>query len=54
MRSEDEYLAKQFKKKDDFYVATIGYKKYMSNLSYRQQSDNSKEKKYNPAWGETL
>lgn len=54
LRSEDEYLAKQFKKKDDFYVATIGYKKYMSNLSYRQQSDNSKEKKYNPAWGETL
>ncbi len=49
---EDEYLARQFKQVNDYYVATIGYQQYMRNVAFKQQSENTSQNKYNGAWGE--
>ena len=54
IKKEDEYLAKQFKKVNDYYVATIGYQQYERNVAYKQQSEKTSQNKYNGAWGELL
>lgn len=52
LKSEDEKLANQFKKVDNYYVATIGYQQYLRDISYQQQSNNTNRNNYNGAWGD--
>ncbi|MCD8241946.1 MAG: hypothetical protein LUD73_06150 [Lachnospiraceae bacterium] len=51
LKSEDPELAKQFKYKGNIYVATVGFKEYQKSLYYAQHSANTKQNKYNGAWG---
>lgn len=49
---EDENLAKQFTKKGDVYISTVGFEDYKRYLSYKQLKDNNSKQNYNGAWGE--
>ncbi|MBR1796598.1 MAG: hypothetical protein IJ757_01070 [Clostridiales bacterium] len=54
LKEEDAYLAEQFSKSGQFYIATIGYEQYKRNVSYKQQSTSTSQKNYNGAWGDLL
>ena len=43
-------LAKLFIKRKEYYVSTIGYKKYLDMLKSEQLQNNNKNYKYNGAW----
>ena len=43
-------LAKQFKKRKDYYVSKISYKKYLDLLKKEQLQNNNKNNNYNGAW----
>ena len=51
LKNEDAYLASKFKKVNSYFVATIGYQEYLRLASFRQQSNNTSQNKYNGAWG---
>ena len=54
LKNEDAYLASQFKKIGDCFIATIGYQQYVSNVSYQQQRTNTARNNYNGAWGDLV
>ena len=43
-------VAKLFKKRNDYYVTSIGFKQYLDGVQRNQLLDNNKNKKYNGAW----
>lgn len=52
LKGEDANLANQFKKTGNYFIATIGYQQYLSNVSYQQQRTNTARNNYNGAWGD--
>ena len=54
LKSEDANLANQFKKVGNCFIATIGYKEYVSNVSFQQQRTNTDRNNYNGAWGDLI
>lgn len=54
LKSEDTVLAKHFMPVGAAYVATIGYRRYVLELSYAQQKNNTAQNRYNGAWGELM
>lgn len=54
LKSEDANLANQFKKVGNCFIATIGYKEYVSSVSFQQQRANTARNNYNGAWGDLV
>lgn len=54
LRTEDINLANQFKRVGDYYIATIGYQQYVSNVFSQQQRINTAQNNYNGAWGDLV
>lgn len=54
LKNEDNYLANKFKRVGNYYITTIGYKEYLQNASYRQQSKNTSQNNYNGAWRKNI
>ena len=54
LKEEDTFLADQFKKSGDVYIATISYEQYKRNVAYNQQIISTSRNGYNGAWGDLL
>lgn len=52
LKEEDPFLAEQFSKIGQYYIATIGYEQYKRKVSYKQQITSTYQKNYNGAWGD--
>lgn len=51
IKKEDDYLAKEFINKGDYYVTKVGYSRFLNNRSRIQLSKNNFQHNYNGAWG---
>ena len=54
LKAEDTDLARQFTNKDDYYITTIGFEKFMKISSYDYLVSNTESNSYNGALGELL
>ena len=54
LKNEDANLANQFQKIGNYFIATIGYQQYVSNVSFQQQRTNTARNNYNGAWGDLV
>ena len=52
LQTEDKDLARQFKRVGDYFITTVGYQRYQSNVAYKLQHDNTTRNNYNGAWGD--
>ena len=50
LKNEDDGLSREFTRKGEYYVATIGYSDYTRKESIRQHEINTSKRAYNGAW----
>lgn len=52
---QDKQLASQFSSEsDEYYITTVGFEKYERKLTFDKQEIDTKESKYNGAWGDDI